>query len=827
MKKVLLFIVSLLTVFGLFACEKTTELNQNVPTGGLKDDNYASLGDNSLTEKQLYSQMRTSGYQVFVNLMVQNLLDWNSELTNVDEIKELIDEACYGTTDLDSLNESTKEKALDKFVDTLALLNITASKDDIYNADVLSYYAKDLAQIKYARGLIKNADTKYYYGNEYQKENGEFLLDDNGNKISNSYYIDDKVLKTFYENKLHEEEVVQAIVLGFYTYNDAKNALLAAGATLNPDGTYTSDDVKALFEQMYENTYAYRPQTYELTHDDLHRYNSSFTSLIEKLKKDEYSNRILEFGDLKYLVYKLEDSDEKEFDELTQEEKNQLIDEKIEDLASDSFVTEAINYLLDHSTVTIYDPLYSALYKASHTAYTELEKSAWKDEYSTLVAKVNDKNITVSALFDELEGFIGVTTAANYFANKLLTAKVNDLSSDDVKACEDQIKANLESFEAGTLGSSYPSNLTTAQFKELYYGTSNDDEILNLVKIDKVRSNLKKEYPDAIFESLADFSEQYYENYFDLEITHLLLSVDYNMDGTLDDPELFMAKLDDDSKEDFKNKLVSISNAIIVEANYLVAQEYKDFKEALKYVAKEYAKGSNLLSNPAKTWDDYKGFNIAVKVEELGHVSSANASSYVKPFSLGVLDLYKKLANEYALDPELEDDYKYTPEGVNAIDELIQTTYGYHLLTSQGTKEMTSAKYTNDTNFSITWNGEDETLDAKNDNVWASENQIKIYMAQMIKDGDTDLPSSICTNIQYWYSRFTSRYQSTDFQNIYYAYKNIVPTISFNNDVNKVAFYRYLEISKRGFDSYDDYSTTANQVFAGWWEAFECKNNLK
>lgn len=825
MKKLFLFLISFFAIFSLVACSSSSSLNENIPLGGLSDNTYASLGNSKITEKELYNQMRSKGFHYFTDLLVETLIDSSSFVSHVDELKDLINEKCYGTTDLDSLSTETKQNAVTKFVDSMASINVTTSADNIYNAEVLNYFAKTLAIKAYAKSLITSEKSKYYYKNEYQMEDGNYLLDENDNKIKNSYYVSNETLETFYNSKLEDEKTEEVIILGFYTYNDAKEALAKAGVELDENGTFTSNNAKDLFESIYENVYSYRPTDYVIDNDTLGNYSTSLISLIADLKAGEYTHRIQEYGNLKYLVYKVADNDEKEFADLDDNQKAELMDEKIDSLVTDDFQTEALNHLVETTDIVVYDPLYSKLFKNSYADYTELTSSEWKAEYANLVAKVGNKEIKVTDLYSYLERYLGITTATSYFVNEIYANKIDSLTEDEIKTIESNIESTLNSFKDGSLASSgYPTTLTEAEFNYLYYGVSSSEDVLKLSKVAKVKENLKNEYPDEIFDILEKFSKQYNDNYFYLKITHLLLYVDYDMDGSIDDPELFINRLSsDEARTEFNNALVKISDQIMKEVNYIVEKEYATVSDAMSFVAKEYAKGTTLLSDNTKNWNDFKAFNIAVKVENLGAISTSNYASYVKPFSNGVRDLYNTLKAKYAADETLDANYEYVPEEVTSVDELIQTSYGYHLLTSQGTIDKAiTAEYSSNDNFTITWKGEEDTLSALNNNVWANKNQLKIYMAQMVADGKTELATSICKYIEGFYSSFASRYQNSTFQEIYHVYQEIADGINFTNDVNKALFYKNLEINKRVFDSYEDYSLTSKQVFAGWWELFGC-----
>jgi hypothetical protein len=112
---------------------------------------------------------------------------------------------------------------------------------------------------------------------------------------------------------------------------------------------------------------------------------------------------------------------------------------------------------------------------------------------------------------------------------------------------------------------------------------------------------------------------------------------------------------------------------------------------------------------------------------------------------------------------------------------------------------------------------EQDPLNAYSKFEWASENQIKIYAAQVnTDDGVTDLPSSVKTFIANIYKDFTSRYNSESFRNILFANKFL--NIEYTDEANQAKYAEFLEIQKRNFDSYEDYSASSISVFANWWD---------
>ena len=836
MKKLLILFFVLFIGITLTSCDDKTKYNTNVPTGNLGDTVYASLGELSITEKELYNEMRSSAYSIFINEIANLLIPNNLSKTDsktLEELKELINEDCYGTTELDDLTSEEKTEAETAFVDNMKLLDVTCEIGNIYTDSCLDYYLPTLAQKKYAESLIRDENSKYYYKNEFQKENGEELTDDNGEQIENPYYISEEDIENYYTTNYQDDVEFKAIILGFRTLADLENAL----GSNYVDGKVVTDNADALFNSLFEKVYGYKDaNNHVLKDEDVASLNSTLITTLENLGEGNYTVYPQQVGDLVYLLYSIEEKDVVEYADLEGEEltkvNNDITEEIIENYITSSFVSSSINEALTNADITIYDPVFDALFATSYADHTRLENKEWSNDFNQYVAKVNDKYLTVADFYNTLEARIGVTTTMDYFINKVLLASdyADDITKDDLDDIKEKYEAEIKKFEAGS-NSSYPAAIGVDNFKFLYYGSTNEDDIYDYYKAQLVWELKLADYPENFFEIVEKFGKNYYNNYFDLSVKHVLFFVDYDMDGTPDNPTKFLNKLSTEKQTEFKNALVALMNAYLSEVHYLVEEkEYASLVEALTFVEKEYIKGSSLHSDSTKTWNDYKKFNIGIKVEDLGAVNNETESKYVPEFGEGVQALYKELKAKDGYD--LGDDYIH--ESVAEADltnpaKVIETTYGYHILGVYDSEELTDAKYTasNDSTtdpqykeVKVKWNGVEETVDAYSEELWPSQNQLKIYFSQALnKQTIKKLPSDVKNYIATIYTTVMDRYENSDFQNIYLAHE-LLDEITYTNTANKTKFDEFLAIQQRQLDSYEDYSTSSDKVLAGWWEEF-------
>ena len=181
--KLLVLLLVLFVGISLTACDDkdTDTTNKNVPYGTLSTNVYAKNGDITITEKALYDQMRKNGYDYLVDELVRVIVNpdqykVNNEIPEEikDEIKKIINEQCYGTSDeeaLEDMKESTKEDYRTKFVDSMYLLriNLENSEEGIYTKESYEHFLNQYAQKEYVKDILNDSNNKYYFGNKTYK----------------------------------------------------------------------------------------------------------------------------------------------------------------------------------------------------------------------------------------------------------------------------------------------------------------------------------------------------------------------------------------------------------------------------------------------------------------------------------------------------------------------------------------------------------------------------------------------------------------------------------------------------------------------------------
>lgn len=825
--KTLVILLVLFVSISLTACEEenTNSYNKNTPYGTLSNDTiYASIGDIKLSEKALYDELRGNGYdylfEEFINVLIKPT-DYNLTVeNNREELIDIVNEKCFGTSEqdkLDEMNSATRAKYIAKYVDAMYLSNVVIENNEIHSDAVLEYYLKDLSRKYFAKGLLYNENDIYFWANEFQQKDGEFVLDENGEKIKNIYYIDDESIASAYNSNKDSEETYEVVIVGYNTTAEAQKAL----ELYNKDELTYED-----FKELYNNRYEYKEESdsnFLLTNKDLGVYNSSLVSLVKNMKKGD-AKLFQQFGNAVYHVYLAEEIAENDYDSLSDADKITAKKETVEEIINDKLTSSVISSLVVdkvyNTEVVIYDYVYDALYASENTKHNRLAANQWKDEYNNYVAKVGETYITVADFYNTLEKLLGLTTAMDYFTSKVLlnSEYASKLTDKDLKEINEEYNEIISAFEQnGYATNGLPASIGKDVFLFVYFGNTDEASVKEYYKSQKIWEYYKEDKPAKYYELAEAFGKQYYENYFDLSVKHILLTVDYNFDGTADDPEIYASKLSTVKQEAFTTAVVTAMDAIVKEVNYIVDEDYASLTEALDYVLREYYANGSLLSDKTKTWAEYKSeFNLGLTIEDLSSVNSSTASKYVKEFGIGVKELYAEIGNT-------KDDY--LAESVTDIKDLIQTNYGYHILGVYNSGKASSAKYTEDNdssdqylNIKVQVNGKLETIEnAYSNNDWASVNQIKIYEAQVnTEDGITDLPSAVKSYISNFYTEFKSRFENETFQNILLAETELDINFIANQAMNE-KYTKFIQIQKNQLDSYEDFGPESISILANWW----------
>jgi hypothetical protein len=186
-------------------------------------------------------------------------------------------------------------------------------------------------------------------------------------------------------------------------------------------------------------------------------------------------------------------------------------------------------------------------------------------------------------------------------------------------------------------------------------------------------------YPTISYNNVADYIEAQYNDYFSLNVTHLLLYIDFDKDFTPDDFE--------DYKDGLTPEELIIFNALRVDFDNLITtklNEGLDFSE----IVNEYQ--NSLVDDVTNLWAEFKEYGFLIMTENLstgGSLTHNNSDAFDDNFEFALKDLYDRYVVAKDQSIETMTEYLYP--------ELTETAFGYHIiLATEGTAfEQPSAKF--------------------------------------------------------------------------------------------------------------------------------------
>lgn len=898
----------------LTACKNDDKRNQNIPYGNVSTNAVATIGDYSISNRELYNRLKYSnGYNHFISKLESVI--YADELTDIAQIyqdnKEKIDAAIvsevYGSSEVDAVKKALNDEenatiSRKKYIQNQAQQGITVRESaiiptfsrDAYNQKdvvVLNLDAtSDLDLIKkYAMSYVRNvAGEEYILANKDK----EFLQDfnDENKLVKNSYYIDEDVIESQYNNTLKTYFEAEGVILQFNSLKEANNALKEVSAST------TAEKYAAL----YNNYYAYKnasltanqigetPETTFLNNKDYNEISNISSDLltyfIEDLKDGEETAQPISFGTKYYLVYRekltytyTETSEEVDYKELPENIKA-TVDQECVNLYAETNASSVQNKVyeerLQDLDLKIYDPFLENTFANSYSFYEyNLETN------NEFIFSTKDTNYRVDDFYKELQVYNLNSVITNLLINKkLYNEQQVYLEKDAEKDLRSNLKTEIKNFNKGNTSLNKGYGETNYLFTT--YGYMTIDEVV----INNLAGTIKSAYlSDYIYDNWAtDNHEIAFENisvlnnileaaeankttdedlFYNMNMDHILISVDNNGDGSPDDMNIFLEELNalDGNTENFdtdanilkfKEAVNNLAQAIVKEVLTIYPQQ--NIMDSLSYVVTAFNRDMNLADG--SNWADYKtDYHFTLTAEALGDISETSVSNFVKPFQEYVEDIFvtardKKLeiAEENESDgqfifpgldlTQIDPDTNKQTAPTFGYDNLCLTEYGYHILsintfednsedqTSLNFKfESTSSNAEDYSDIRVVVNGNDE--DDDNDDIYVitdifndnadkpSMNQVFIYYVEYSQGGVSSIKTSIKNSLSELLDDAIAKFQNSSFQE-YLLVKSLGEiTVTGIEGYN---FNDYLNYLKDVSENYDD--SEDNWYYHNWYD---------
>ena len=735
-----------------------------------KDDVYYSLDDFVITKEDLYLNMINGiGLNKLLDLVDSMILsDFVDEVTTL-ELEDEINRITFYTTDqtkIDDLDIETYQDMVDVFNQSLIEVGI----DPNNSSQVEELFILEIAKRK--------AFVEYY------------LLGD----LDESYYITETTLESVYNNQVKGD--VCALELRFSSETEAYNVFnnfnlvpdynngfgLYTGVTPIEDvavsafdesntTVLTNEEVFSYFVKIYNYLNPSLPQIDEeisqsnlcLNHPDITNY--VFENIMNEYGSSQVYYQYMEyifdelnttdnqftyypeqFNDNEMFVFKVSQVVTPAFDTLTDLEKDELeLDYLNEYLISNS--DEITNFMLDlrdEFEFNIVEPNLGVLYEFQ---ISQLMDSSLNP---TLMATLGEEEITVDMFYEYVEKTLRALSIVDLLGkyNLINNGTYVELYGDDfdiltnesykMTSFRDEFYTIKEYFyQNAYIEYGFDSNIISwDEFLFLAFGSINEEDAIMDLFVYQSLTN-PDEMSDYDFDLAEEYVQYQFENYFDLDVEHLLLYIDFNNDFVPDDFIEYSENLNETDLIEFEGLMTSFEN--------LVRDKYESGM-SFDEMTTEY--NNNLVGDISNEWAIYKQYGFILKTENLsnglGSLNNYNTTSFDSDFR----DSLKRIYDEYLVlqNNSVSDIPSYLDT------EMTETVFGLHLiLSTKGDDFIQPTAY-----FDDTLNPLEYTIGSGNTGDLPTQEQLTLYKTIIVDNSVNGgssilLPQSVSDAIDYYY----------------------------------------------------------------------------
>lgn len=787
------------------------------PTITNPDGIFLSAGEVDVTNQELWERMKiTDGLYYLEKYIEENFL-FVTEIAAVTqtEIDSKIEFYKYGTNNADDIaiilkDQDLVDNFLKQFESNLAMIGYDSTNAD----DQRSFAEIEVAKDNVVRNYIDTAST------------------------TDSLYMSNEDIETYYNTTTHGDVSAINIIFSsaaeaadvFANFNLVPNYNLGWGlytgldynaqaiGTFDETNTVSLDDAAVLtkFIEMYNymnpNETPISPTATELTFTTLTGdvFNYNYNTMTESRTVSDayvdladymfftlnlvddyarYSFMLQEFGDFQILTYKVDQDEVIAFDSLDSTAvtatRELLLDSKI----TDSNYALVISSIWADADYELFDPAFKL-----QNAFTGNE--VFDNSNDTVkVATINGTDITADTLFNYMKHSVGVFYAIEITELKLLLSSdaYTELYEDDydfmnstlpiLVSHQNDLKGMKASFNSDSYATYGFSNTiyTWSEFLTLAVGAKTEaDVIRDAFVFPTISPYFTKDSID--YSSALDIVQTKADEYFSLNVKHLLIYVDADRDLS---PDRYDAYL-----ENLEGADITAYNALTVSLNSLIMSKIAD-GYTFDTMVTEFNDG--IIDDIENDWAIYKAYGFHIMTQDLSTTTSLDPST-TQYYDNSFVDAVKDLYDEYVV----LDNMTSTEVTQMYDNELITTDFGLHFLyATKGTDfYIPSAIYTEtddvDSVFAET---------ANNDTIIPSLNQVKMYIeiefATLTHNStDVSLPTSVYDAVAYYFgSTYNAYFTSTGYsiESINYMLDNNV-TFSVDSALSVSYLEAILEI---------------------------------
>jgi len=634
-----------------------------------------------------------------------------------------------------------------------------------------------------------------------------------------------------------------------------KNRTSVTSSIIEQYGNTATDipTVESLYESYLKTsadfkTYVQRSSDYfsDISTSFLSYVSDDLSSALTKTEDEtdnSYSTSSQSYDGFNYMVYKIDQvaNPDKFVDET---DESLIVDNDIRDAIiaklkdeklTDSYISGKIEDEVSDAKISIYDTVLEIQYSLDHDDYSRTRSSAPTVDNDTVLAQITlgdtKVQLLTSEVYKELDASKGPSTALSLLENKLIktTSTYNDLSSEE-KTYKDNLTNMFEAFAQDQYSSyGYSSSMGKYNFMLLFFHEDNVDDIINnYFRVSAAENKLLNDYntnEKLITDIFVDYAKQAYDKYFKMSASDLLVYADRDEDGNPD--------VDFDWDTAVNGQVPSdLAKELIEKVNTLVSHSTSDAATALTEIVDEFNSSSRFENDtnennptlPETTWAKYRRAGLYIKINTLTDITNTSTEDTVESSVQKVMhDIYN--ASDFNIGNTFPDEYIYS----NGSEHSFSSENGFNYLVVTQATAPASAKFEDDdesslyNNIPVIFNDKTEIIpNLLNDNNYANENQIKLYLYRYISANATDLtPTDVTTALEAFVKPVYTRY-SGEVSHV----AHIINFIDNNEDFNGSVAYdssvaehakKLSEINQLTLDSYQNDDELSN-IFVGWWD---------
>ena len=761
------------------------------------DGVYVSVDGLDITNEELWDVMKNvDGLEYLFDYVEEYLLaDYIEDLTQ-EEIDAEIRLLTYLTKDEEVIadimdNEELHQDYLDAFRQNVAVLGYDVDDQESLN----EFVGLSIAKRNYVKELLMNetdAESRYYIQpsafETFYRANNKGNVCSLDIRFQNTQELDQVLRSMNYIINFQSD-------IGLYTGTGDASEMSKADFTEDNTRVLTDEEVWEMYVKVYNYMNPYKTQLSEtITKEDFCANHAdiavkNFDELTE-FKADQDPNVILAqyifdeldleddkldytftdnevIGDFVVMSFKLTQDDVTAWEDLDAAAQNEVKAELFEQAATDQLIAAAMEELYEENGLEIFDPQLQLKYEFQ-AGITYDNKGS-----ETLVAKLNDKDITADDLFEYMEGRIGVFYTLEVAKIKVLVNSdaytemygdshdyINN-KSDKMVEHRDSLREMKSIFSSNGYSSyGYSSSaMTWEEFIYLAFGVESEADLIEaMFVVNELQFDFK--FDQVKYASAVAYMQDKIDRYFSLNVSHLLIYVDMDNDFTPDDFSDFYDGLDAAEKVEFDALKVAFENTVKVKLETMTLEE----------VVSEYT--ATLMTDTDSDWYEFKNYGFFIMTENLGEIDHFTSESLDEDFAASL----KRIYNDYQND---KDELQWID------DQITMSDFGIHFITATKGQnfDMKSAEF----EFT-TENQDDYSVGSDNDSDLPSAAQVQLWLD--IKDADakgepTDdilLPGTVKAAIDYYYGPVYNAYMSQTAFSINMGQYLLDNNVTYTND---------------------------------------------